>query len=169
MYRIRDFIFMDAVNLSGNLLGFVSDIFLDFNKKQVKGFVITPNSIFKKNLNVFMKDIVSLTSVIVVTNTNKDKYFQFNDVKRMNVVDERGCLIGMVEDILFDEESSYIKAVILSTGFINNFINGKKILLMDDLTLGENNLFYRGKKENLKFFTSPHILSNLDKKENTKD
>ena len=163
MYRIRDFIFMDAVNLSGNLLGFVSDIFLDFNKKQVKGFVITPNSIFKKNLNVFMKDIVSLTSVIVVTNTNKDKYFQFNDVKRMNVVDERGCLIGMVEDILFDEENFCIKAVILSTGFINNFIKGKKIVLIDDLTLGEENLFYRGKKENLKFFNSPHVLFNSDK------
>ncbi|WP_406542287.1 PRC-barrel domain-containing protein [Clostridium ljungdahlii] len=106
---------------------------------------------------------MSLTSVIVVTNVNKDKYFQFNDVKRMNVVDEKGCLIGMVEDILFDEESFCIKAVILSTGFINNFIKGKKILLIDDLTLGEDNVFYRGKKENLKFFNSPHALFNSDK------
>jgi len=163
LYRIRDFIFMDAVDLSGNLLGFISDIFLDFNKKQVKGFVITPNNIFKKSLNVFMKDIVSLTSVIVITNANKDKYFQFNDIKRMNVVDEKGCLIGMVEDILFDEENFCIKAVILSTGFINNFIKGKKIVLIDDLTLGEENLFYRGKKENLKFFNSPHVLFNSDK------
>lgn len=166
---IRDFIFMDVVNLSGKLLGFVSDIFLDFNKKQVNGFVITSNSIFKKNLSVFMKDIVSVTSVMVVTNANKNKYFQFNSIKRMNVVDERGCLMGMVEDIFFDKECFYIKGLILSTGFINNFINGKKILLIDDLILGERNLFYRGKKENLKFFNFPHMLFNSGKKENDKN
>ncbi|MFL0196474.1 PRC-barrel domain-containing protein [Clostridium sp. WILCCON 0269] len=168
MYRTRDFIFMDAVNLSGNLLGFVSDIILNFNNKIVQGFVITPNSLFKKNLNVFLEDVVSFASVIVVTDTNRKKFLQFSDIKGMNVVDKKGHLIGIVEDILFHKNTFLIKALILSTGFISNFIDGKKIVLIDNLILGENNLLYRGESDNLKFFNSPHKLFDLEEDENYK-
>ncbi|MCI1994438.1 MAG: PRC-barrel domain-containing protein [Clostridium luticellarii] len=156
LYRIMDFIFKGVMNISGKQLGFISDIIVDFNARKINGFVITSNNIFKKPLNVNIKDVVNYTSVMVVTEVNREKYLQFKEIKNMNVVDKSGELIGVVEDILFDREKFSIKAVIISTGFMNNFIKGKKILLIDDLILGDRNLLYRGKNQNIKFFNSVH-------------
>ncbi|WP_368487754.1 PRC-barrel domain-containing protein [Clostridium sp. BJN0013] len=165
MYRTRDFILKDVVNLSGSLLGFISDIILNFSDKIVQGFVVTPNNLFKKSLNVFLEDVVSFASIVVVTDTNRKKLLQFSDIKGMNVVNRNGYLIGIVEDILFDKSTFSIKAIILSIGFINNFIDGKKILLIDDLILGEKNLLYRGESENLRFSNSPYKLLDLKERE----
>ncbi|WP_333861995.1 PRC-barrel domain-containing protein [Clostridium sp.] len=165
MYKTRDFIFKDVVNLSGNLLGFISDIILNFNDKRVQGFVVTPNSLFKKSLNIFLEDVVSFSSILVVTSINRKKSLQFGDIKGMNVVDKKGHLIGIVEDMLFHKKTFLIKALILSVGFISNFIDGKKVLLMDDLILGEKNLLYRGESENLNFSNSPYKFLDLKEKE----
>lgn len=165
MYKTRDFIFKDVVNLSGNLLGFISDIILNFNDKRVQGFVVTPNSLFKKSLNIFLEDVVSFSSILVVTSINRKKLLQFGDIKGMNVVDKKGHLIGIVEDMLFHKKTFLIKALILSVGFISNFIDGKKVLLMDDLILGEKNLLYRGESENLNFSNSPYKFLDLKEKE----
>ncbi len=158
-----DFIFKDVIDLSGKMLGFISDIILDFNGKKIDGFIITPNNIFKKTLNVNIENVVNFTSVIVVTAVSRGKCLQFEDIKNMDVVNERGELIGMVEDILFDREKFSIRALILSTGFINNFIKGKKVLLINDLILGDKNLLYRGKNRNLEFFNSAHKLLKKEK------
>lgn len=168
LYRTRDFIFKDVVSLSGNLMGFISDIILNFNEKRVQGFTITPNNLFKKNLNVFLENVVSFGDVVVVTDTNRQKLLQFSNIKGMNIVDRKGHLIGIVEDILFDKRTFLIKALLLSIGFINNFIDGKKILLIDELILGEKNLLYKGKNENLKFSNSPYKLVDLKEKEKGK-
>jgi len=165
LYKTRDFIFKDVVNLSGNLLGFISDIILNFNDKRVQGFVVTPNSLFKKSLNIFLEDVVSFSSILVVTSINRKKSLQFGDIKGMNVVDKKGHLIGIVEDMLFHKKTFLIKALILSVGFISNFIDGKKVLLMDDLILGEKNLLYRGESENLNFSNSPYKFLDLKEKE----
>ena len=165
MYKTRDFIFKDVVNLSGNLLGFISDIILNFNDKRVQGFVVTPNSLFKKSLNIFLEDVESFSSILVVTSINRKKSLQFGDIKGMNVVDKKGHLIGIVEDMLFHKKTFLIKALILSVGFISNFIDGKKVLLMDDLILGEKNLLYRGESENLNFSNSPYKFLDLKEKE----
>lgn len=158
MYRTRDFILMDAISVNGKKLGFVSDLIINFNEKKVIGFNITPKGLFKRNLNVFMKDVLSFTKVMVITKTNRDKFLQFNHIKGMDVIDKKGSILGMVEDILFDKEKFFIKALVLSTGLINNFINGKKILLINDLVLGDENLLYRGKNENLIFSNLPNKL-----------
>ena len=41
----------------------------------------------------------------------------------------------------------------------------KKILLIDDLILGEKNLLYRGESENLRFSNSPYKLLDLKERE----
>ena len=156
MYRTGDFIFKDVIDLSGKMLGFISDIVLNLDSKKVAGFVITPNNIFKKTLNVNIEDVINFTSIIVVTDVNKGKYLQFEDIKNMDVLDEKGELMGVVEDVLFDEGKFSIRALVLSTGFINNFIKGRKILLVDNLILGDKNLLYRGKNWKFEFFNLAH-------------
>jgi uncharacterized protein YrrD len=74
------------------------------------------------------------------------------------VRDKKGSIVGMVEDVLFKEETFSIKAIIVSTGFLTNFISGKKIVLINELVLGEENILYNGENEHLSFSSIPHKL-----------
>lgn len=172
MYRTRDFTLMDVISVNGKKLGFINDILIDFNKKKVVGFSISSTSLLKKNLKVMAQDIVSFNSVMVITETFKGEFLQFKDIRGMDVKDRRGNIIGMIEDILFDEDSFIIGAVIISTGFITNFILGKKIILINDLVLGEKNILYNERNANLNFISLPHKLfmeDDVSEKDRKKD
>ncbi|MBC2579016.1 PRC-barrel domain-containing protein [Clostridium sp. DJ247] len=158
MYRTKDFSLMDVVNVNGKRLGFINDLLIDFNRKQVLGFNVTPLSLFRKTLNIMLEDVISFNSVMVIIKAAKGSFLKFKDIKAMDVRDKEGNVLGMVEDILFDEHKFTLNAVIISTGFITNFISGKKIILVKDLMLGEKNLLYNGKNENINFSSLPHKL-----------
>lgn len=163
---------MDVVDVKGKKLGFINDILINFSSKNVIGFNITSTNLVKKDTNVLIEDIISFNSVMVVTKTTKGIFLKFKDIKGIDAKDRRGSIIGMADDILFDEINFSIRAVIISTGFITNFISGKKIILTSDLILGESSLFYNHKNENLNFTSIPHKLfmeDDLDEKSKKKD
>lgn len=173
VYRSKDFILMDVIDVNGKRLGYINDLLIDFSKRKVTGFNISSSSFLKKDLNVMINDVVSYNYAMVITEAIKGVFLQFKDIKCMDVRDKKGNIIGMVEDILFDEENFSISAVIISTGFITNFISGKKVVLINDLILGEENILYNWKNEHLNFLSIPHKLfmeDDLDernKKKNT--
>lgn len=158
VYRSKDFILMDVIDVNGKRLGYINDLLINFNKRKVIGFNISTSSFFKKNLNVMNENIVSYNSAMVITEAVKGAFLHLKDIKGMDVRDKKGSIIGMVEDILFDENSFSIKALVISTGFITNFISGKKIILINELVLGEENLLYNWQNEHLNFTSIPHKL-----------
>lgn len=158
VYRSKDFTLMDVIDVNGKRLGYINDLLIDFNKRKVIGFNISSSGFFKKDLNVMIEDVVSYNSSMVIAETNKEVFLQLKDIKGMDVRDKKGNIIGMLEDILFDEGSFSISAAIISTGFITNFISGKKIILINDLVLGEENLLYNWKNKHLSFTSVPHKL-----------
>lgn len=158
VYRSKDFILMDVIDMNGKRLGYINDLLIDFNKRKVIGFNISTSSFFKKDLNVMNENIVSYNSAMVITEAVKGMFLQFKNIKGMDVRDKKGTIVGMVEDILFEEENFSIKALIISTGFITNFISGKKIVLINQLVLGEENLLYNWQNEHLNFSSIPHKL-----------
>lgn len=159
---------MDVVDISGKRLGYIKDLLVDFNRKKVIGFNLASSSLFKKNLNIMMNNIVGYNSTMVVTEATKGVFLQFNDIRGMDIRDRKGNIVGMIEDVLFDENNFSIRGVVISTGFINNFILGKKIILINNLILGENTLLFNGKKDNLNFSTVPHKLF-MEEDNNEKD
>lgn len=149
---------MDVIDVNGKRLGYINDLLIDFNKRKVIGFNISTSSFFKKDLNVMNENIVSYNSAMVITEAVKGMFLQFKNIKGMDARDKKGTIVGMVEDILFEEENFSIKALIISTGFITNFISGKKIVLINQLVLGEENLLYNWQNEHLNFSSIPHKL-----------
>jgi uncharacterized protein YrrD len=143
LYRIRNFIFTEVVSLNGKNLGFVGDIIIDFNRKLVKGFNVISNSILKKDINVYIKDILSLKPTIIVTKFNREHELKFNDIRSVDVVDKCGKIIGHLEDIVFYENSFNIRAFILSRGLIYDIRFGRRILPAKSLMLGEKNILYK--------------------------
>ena len=149
---------MNVINIKGKRFGYINDLLIDFNKRKVIGFNISTSSFLKKDLNVMNENIVSYNYAMVITEAVKGVFLQLKDIKGMDVRDKKGSIIGMVEDVLFNEETFSIKAIIVSTGFLTNFISGKKIVLINELVLGEENLLYNGENEHLSFSSIPHKL-----------
>lgn len=168
MYRSKDFTLMDVVDVRGKRLGYIKDLLIDFNRKKVIGFNLASISLFKKDLNIMMDNIVGYNLTMVVTDITKGTFFQFSSIKGMDIRDRKGNIIGMVEDMLFDEKDFAIKALVVSTGFINNFVQGKKVVLINNLILGEESLLFNGRKDNLNFSTMPHKLF-MEDSEDEKD
>ncbi|MBV4423944.1 PRC-barrel domain-containing protein [Clostridium tyrobutyricum] len=143
MYRIRNFIFTEVMNLNGKNLGFVGDLIVDFNFKLVKGFDVISNSILKKDINVYVEDIVSFDPVIIAIKSKQEDVLKFNDIRNIDIVDNTGNIIGRLEDIVFYKGTFRIRAFIISRGFFYDIAHGKKILPAKDLILGEKNILYR--------------------------
>lgn len=163
MYRKKDFLFMKVSNIKGRSIGFIKDIIVDFNIGAVLGFSITSYMIFGPSLYVLKNDILSFDDTMIVSSYNKGSFLHLNDVMYMNIIDLRGNIIGLIEDIIFDEKTFLIYGVIVSTGYITNFLYGKKIFLIKDIIIGKDCILYHGDRDKLIFSNIPGNILNAGK------
>lgn len=163
MYRKKDFLFMKVSNIKGKSIGFIKDIIVDFNIGAVLGFSITSYMIFAPPLFILKNDILSFNDIMIVNSCSKGTFLNFSDIVYMNVIDLHGNIIGLVEDIIFDEETFLIYGVIVSTGYITNFLHGKKIFLVKDIIIGKDYILYHGNKDKLIFSNIPGNVFSVGK------
>lgn len=165
MYRKKDFILMDVVNIEGKKLGYINDILIDCNLHEVKGFVVNPYKLFKRRICIFKEDVIYFGHRIIVKKSDECRNIAFNDIKNMDVIDLNGGIIGIIEDIVFCEKNFKIKAIIISCGLIKSFFYGKRIISVENIIFGEKNvLFYAN--NSYEFYSLPHkLLAEVDEYE----
>lgn len=158
MYRSKDFSLMEVIYIRGNRAGFIKDPIIDFHNGKIVGFQISSYDFIQKNINVMKDDIISFDKSMVIKNTSKGEYLSFKQVRGMDIIDIMGNMIGMLEDFLFFGNNFRIAAVIVSSGLICNFTHGKRILLMEELQLGDRNILWIKKNDRINFLSMPHKL-----------
>ena len=156
MFKSKDFIFMDVMSVEGKRIGFIRDLLIDFNKGKVIGFVISPYKFFHKNVSVLKEDIIYFNKHMVVKKVDRNKYLCLHSFVNMDVIDKCSNVFGMVEDITFTGDTFEIKGIIVSSGFITNLLRGKRIMLINELILGEENLLYLSNCDEYSFKSMPH-------------
>ena len=156
MFKSKDFIFMDVVSVEGKKIGFIRDLLIDFNKGKVIGFVVSPYKFFHKNVSVLKEDIIYFNKHMVVKKVEKNEYLPLHSFVNMDVIDKCRNVFGMVEDITFASDTFEIKGVIVSSGFITNLLRGKRIMLINELILGEENILYLPNCDEYSFKSMPH-------------
>jgi uncharacterized protein YrrD len=155
---------MDIKNVCGIKMGFIKDILVDFNLNKVIGFKISSRGISSKNVSVFKEDIIAFDKYMIVKQSVKDSGLTFREMKNLEVVDLDGNVIGMLEDIMMDE-SLKIKAMLISLGFVRNIIEGKKLLLIRDIIIGDKNILVTKRNDKMSFISSPHEFLGGDRYE----
>ncbi|MGH4119737.1 PRC-barrel domain-containing protein [Clostridium sp.] len=156
MFKSKDFKFMDVVTVEGKRIGFIKDLLIDFNCGKVIGFLVSPYQFFRKNVSVLKEDIIYFNKHMVVKKVEYNKYLCLNSFINMDVIDKCSNIFGMVEDITFTYDTFEIKGIIVSSGFIPNLLRGKRIMLINELILGEENLLYLPNCEEYSFKSMPH-------------
>lgn len=150
---------MDVVNVLGRRMGFIKDVLIDFNSEEIKGFVMSSYKIYNKNQYILNENVISFNSVMIVSKTSENIFLQFEKIKNMDIFDRKGNIIGITEDIIFNEEDYKINGLIVSTGILRNFMYGKNIFLIRELILGDDNLLYIGNENNCNFFSTVHKIA----------
>lgn len=163
MYRSKDFLLMEVLNIQGKRMGFINDILINFNRGYIEGFGVCCSNLLNKNMSILKEDIISFNDNMIVKKSVKEEKLRFFKLKGMEVIDRYGDNMGIVEDIIFDDNSFEIYGLILSRGLINNFINGKKVLLIRQLLLGDRDILYYGDESKIKFKTMPHHITGINK------
>jgi len=158
MYRSKDFFLMDVNDINGKNIGFIKDILVDFNEGMVIGFVVSCYRFMRNNVSIFVDDIISFNRDMIVNKIRKDKYLELSEIRNMDIINRFGEIIGITEELLFDKKSFKIKGIIVSMGFFRNFIGGKRIILISEIIIGEENILFFGCYNKINFFTVPHKL-----------
>ncbi|MCB2288245.1 PRC-barrel domain-containing protein [Clostridium sp. CS001] len=156
MFKSKDFKFMDVVSVEGKKIGFITDLLIDFNKGKVIGFEVSPTKLFNKKVSILKEDIIYFNNHMVIKKVEKNKYLCLRSFVNMDVIDKCKNIFGIVEDITFTGDTFEIKGVILSSGFIANLIRGKRIMLINELILGEENILYSSSNYQYCFKSMPH-------------
>ena len=149
---------MDVNDINGKNIGFIKDVLVDFNEGRVIGFVVSCCKFLQNNVSIFVEDIISFNIDMIVSKINKDKNLELSKIKNMDIINKLGEVIGVTEELLFDKNSFKINGLIVSMGFFRNFTGGKKIILINEMIIGEENILFFGCYDKINFFTIPHKL-----------
>ena len=144
IFRLNDIIDLPLIDrISAQRLSTIKDVIIDLREKRVYALVCKER-LFKRSLEaVPFRNVTSITLNGVEMNSKTSlislrelsvKYRRFqccqNIVGKM-VLSSRGETLGIIRDILIDEESGVIKAYELSDGYIDDFLRGRYIIELD--------------------------------------
>ncbi|MEG0306970.1 MAG: PRC-barrel domain-containing protein [Clostridium sp.] len=166
MAKSRDYIYMDVINIAGKKIGYIKDILIDFNKGMVVGFKINPYKLLGKDFNVPKENIIYHKSQLIINNITRDRQLEFSTIINMHVVDKHSNILGLVNEIIFCEESFEIKGLAVRDYNILGMFKNRLIFLKKDLIIGEEYVFYNGENSNIKLECISSVES---RKNNDKD
>lgn len=158
MLRIKDFYAKKVYDINGNRLGLINDLCVDFYNSKLSGIFISRKSLFTKQNYIKYENIVSIGEEFIVSNVELGQGLKLKEIIGLDVMNINGNMRGVVEDIIIDRESFYIKGLIVSTGLIDRIINGKYVILPKECVLGEEFIIYLEDKS-IFFKTMPKRLN----------
>lgn len=155
MHRKYNFMSMEIYNLKGKKNGVVCDISLDFREMSICGFHVESSIPFKNKAFISKNDVVYYSDDLIAKKFTKVFGIAYSSIENMDIYNLEGEILGIVNDIIVDEDLKLI-AVIISSGFLKDIFDGRRILLVKDLIVGDENIVYHG-REKIQFKNLAHI------------
>lgn len=157
MFKWRDFYLMKIYDSKNKYIGVVEDISIDFYKGVVRGFTISPTSIFKKQMYVSVESIISIDEDMKIKGTSNFEGLKFKEIRYVDIINKDKKLIGVLEDLIIDKQNFEIKGIIMSSGIFDKMLKGKEVITLKHCTLCDEYILYNGNSR-VKLKTLPHNL-----------
>ena len=142
-------------------LGFVSDPLYD-EQNNVKGFLLDGENGFTGKFRkkyIALEDVLKLNdSVCVVYSRDSVRKYEgrkkfktecsLAEVMGRGVLSKNGENIGVIHDMIFDIETGTLEGFELSRGFINDMLEGRRVIFMrDGVEFGEEYIIARSEDD----------------------
>ena len=158
IFRAKDFYMMEVRDTLGRKLGILSGLSLDISKQQVDGFCLHSRGLKNEIKKINMEDVIAFNEFMIVKATHNKGSLNFNKLRGMEVYDLQSNLLGKIEEMLFNIVNFKLIAIILTTGLIKDVVKGKRLLLTENLIIGEKSILLMEKNEKIKFFSRIHSI-----------
>jgi len=147
LIKIRDILGLPFIYDDGSKSpGFLKDVIIDINEKQVKAFIAEKKGLRKIITTFGFDDIREIGAGALIVkkhpvyeenenkkykeNGNANKKFSDIDNKKyeIKVYSRNGDDLGFVKDVFFNAQTGHIEAFELSDGLIDDIIEGRKVI-----------------------------------------
>lgn len=143
MYRKKDFLLMEVMNLEGEILGTIENILINFGSSRITGFLVEPSVPFRKEICISRENILYYNEKMIINEIDKCEGVYISDIIGRDIINYNSDILGIVDDIIFGNDFE-IYAILVNSGFLNNIMNGKRIILIGNIIVGDKNLIHCG-------------------------
>ena len=142
-------------------LGFIANPLYD-EQSNIKGFLLESENGFAGKFRkkyIALEDILKLNDTVCVV-YSKDSVRKYENKKALTtqnaleqvmgqgVLSKKGKNIGVVHDMIFDIETGALEGFELSKGFMDDMLEGRKVVFMrDGVEFGEEYIIARGEED----------------------
>ncbi|MGL4875922.1 MAG: PRC-barrel domain-containing protein [Clostridium sp.] len=144
MIRSKFFYMKKVYTKEGKYIGIIEDLAIDFYRGKICGFKVSLVSFLSKKNFLDIEDVISVDEHIIIEKMRSKKGLYFKDIRKLEILNLEGNMIGVFEDLIIERESNRICGLIVSTGIIEKVMRGKRVLLLDECILGEKFIIYIG-------------------------
>ncbi|TDT61993.1 PRC-barrel domain-containing protein [Fonticella tunisiensis] len=144
MKRFLDVKGCSVVDYNGRVRGTVEDSVIDPRNNRICSFIVSGRGVIPSLFVVPLGEIEHYSDCII----SKGRFYRINklalkksrglaahDYIGKEVITNKGELIGNLADIIFDEKVGNIKALICTRGFFEDFLHGRKLIIVDGKTV----------------------------------
>ncbi|EYE89661.1 photosystem reaction center subunit H [Fervidicella metallireducens AeB] len=144
MKKYLDLRGINVVDEKGNLKGNVDDCIFDIKRRKIYSLVVSTRSFFSPWFLVSFCNISAINDSVIIRENpfkinkklvKKNKQFMIQYYIGKEIIDTEGNTLGILSDLIFDEKSGYVKAIICSRGVVDDLIEGRRIIILNDLTV----------------------------------
>lgn len=137
MFTSKDLYNKNIYNVNGQKIGFPREIYIDFYERKVIGLEM------KNNTYIETQKIINLNDKILKALFRKENIEKLSLILGLKILDLQKNIKGIVDDIIIDEETYKIKAI-LATDSKKRL--EKEVLLIKDCILYDDYMIYVGNK-----------------------
>lgn len=152
MKKISEIIGMKVLDSKGSFAGEVERVVYSRNRRRIVGLLMKKGRIAGRAEAVLYRDIISIGDSIIIVAQNAamdsgssaeiERTIQENsDITGHRVFTSDGKEVGMVKDVVFNENGGSVEGYILAGDFVDDLLNGRKVFkLTDNAVIGEGSI-----------------------------
>lgn len=113
----------------------------------IHSYILKFNDIKHLGDNLMMKGkLFPVDRSVISKNSSK----MLNNYIDKAIIDSKGYVIGEMKDAIIEEDTGLLKAIICSIGFIEDMMEGRKVILVDNETIfGEDKIIIKDSAINI--------------------
>lgn len=124
----------------GKKLGFIDNAIFNYKSNKITSYILSDGGVFPKVYMLPLKKVY-YDKESIFTKDYPTKYkkrllkkcykYTLEGILQREIINEDKKIIGEVEDVIYNEETGKVRALICKRGFFDDLIGGKKIMLLN--------------------------------------
>ncbi|MDI6705316.1 MAG: PRC-barrel domain-containing protein [Bacillota bacterium] len=162
---------MKVLDSKGGFAGEVETVVYSRNRRRIVGLLLKRGKLARSMGAVLYRDIVSIGDSVIIVAQNavmnpgssaeiERTMQEDSDIIGHRVFTSEGKEIGMVKDVVFNENGGSVEGYILAGDFIDDLLNGRKMFkLTDNAVIGEGSIILNGERSDFSTLSNSGLKS----------